>query len=117
MLLGKLFLEDFFLRRPLTESEAKDLKIKVQCPYLPSPERYQADLQDQGFKVQLFEDLTEDWTQFTAQRLAAFRANKARSVHVHGEATVAGLEDFYSTMASLFACGAVGGARILAIKQ
>ena len=58
--------------------------------------------------------MTTDWSQFTRERLAAYRADRARHVRVHGEATVTALDDFYAAVEHHFQSGNMGGVRVCA---
>lgn len=111
---GAMYIEDFTLRREPTPAERDALRVKVQCPYLPPPDVYEADIRRAGFSTVELEDVTGDWTAFTAGRAAQFRADRERLVRVHGDELVDGLEDFMTTMAHLYADGVLGGARIVA---
>jgi len=57
------------------------------------------------------------WTDFTGQRAAAFRRDRARHISVHGKEISDGLDDFYSTVAGLFETGVLGGLRIEALSR
>jgi hypothetical protein len=59
-------------------------------------------------------DLTPDWAPFAAERLAAWRANRASYAAVHGDGAWAAQELFYATIARLYAGGGLGGARLVA---
>lgn len=111
---GEMFIEDFVLKKQGTDRHLSDLRNKLQCPYLPDAATYEAELKRAGFVIQQFSDMTEPWREFTAKRLHAFRGQRERNVAVHGETITSGLDDFYSTVAALFANGIVGGARIRA---
>jgi cyclopropane fatty-acyl-phospholipid synthase-like methyltransferase len=111
---GALYIEDYALGRALTKTESEDLAVKVQCPFLNSAQDYQSDLHRAGFADVSVIDVTADWTAFTSQRLQAFRAARERNVALHGKALVAGLDDFYGTVARLFADGAIAGVKIIA---
>ncbi|MGZ4674052.1 MAG: SAM-dependent methyltransferase [Ilumatobacteraceae bacterium] len=111
---GGMYIEDFAKRREPTADEAAALEVKVQCPVLPSPEEYDAQLRAAGFVDIHIEDVTSQWGHFTAMRLAEFRASRARNVSVHGTEIVDGLDDFYATMARLFDTGVIAGLKILA---
>ena len=97
-----------------TAAEAAALEVKVQCPSLPSAAQYEAQLRTAGFVDIQVEDVTEQWTGFTAGRLEEFRAGRERNVAVHGLDIVDGLDDFYSTVAGLFATGVITGLKIVA---
>jgi cyclopropane fatty-acyl-phospholipid synthase-like methyltransferase len=111
---GAMYIEDYAARREPTTDEANLLAIKVQCPSLPSTVDYEAQLRAAGFGDIHIEDVTSQWTAFTASRLEEFRALRARNVSVHGLDIVEGLDDFYSTVAGLFDTGVIAGLKILA---
>lgn len=111
---GGMYLEDFTLRAEPNAAQREALRVKVQCPYVPPPDRYRRDILDAGFAEVDLEDVTASWADFTADRAAAFRADRERRVRVHGEELADGLEDFFATMAGLYADGVLGGARITA---
>ena len=46
--------------------------------------------------------MSDDWTAFTRRRLAAYRAQKARHIDVHGEAVFTAMEHFYDVMVRYF---------------
>jgi cyclopropane fatty-acyl-phospholipid synthase-like methyltransferase len=111
---GKLYVEDFAQRRKARASEAEALAAKVQCPYLPTVEEYRQHFLGAGFQHIEIADVTGDWTSFTAERLAAYRSARPRNIAIHGAEVVEGLEDFYATVAGLFADGAISGVKITA---
>jgi cyclopropane fatty-acyl-phospholipid synthase-like methyltransferase len=111
---GVMYIEDYGRPRELFSDEMEALKVKAQCPALPRPQEYEELLLESGFGSVEMEDVTEDWRDFTASRLAMFRAARARNVGVHGAETVDGLDDFYSTVANLFQAGAIAGLKIVA---
>jgi cyclopropane fatty-acyl-phospholipid synthase-like methyltransferase len=114
---GRIFIEDFVLRRKPSPSQLDELQMKVACPDLRSLPAYTAEIQRAGFFVNAFTDMSARWTDFTRQRAAAFRDDRRRHVSVHGEEITNGLDDFYSTVAGLFAAGVVGGVRIDALSR
>jgi len=111
---GGMYIEDYAERRAPTSAEAAALEVKVQCPMLPSPEDYDAQLRDAGFVDIRVEDVTSPWTAYTASRLEEFRAARDRNIAVHGLDVVDGLDDFYATVAGLFETGVIAGLKILA---
>lgn len=109
-----MYIEDFAKVREPTADEAAMLRIKVQCPGLPTPSEYAAQLGDAGFADIRIVDVTPQWREFTTARLEQFRAARARNVAVHGAEIVDGLDDFYATIVDLFDGGAVGGVTVVA---
>jgi cyclopropane fatty-acyl-phospholipid synthase-like methyltransferase len=109
---GRIYLEDFTKLREPAPTQWEALRVKVQCPYLPSPDEYVEQLVQAGFVDVHLRDVSAAWTLFTDERLAAFRMARERNVRVHGAAVVDGLDDFYATVAGLYADGVLGGARV-----
>lgn len=109
---GHLYIEDFALGRAPSAAEADALRDRVQCSYLPTVAVYVDQLVEAGFTDIQVEDMSGSWRDFTDERLAAFRAARDRHVALHGTEIVDGLEDFYATVAGLFAVGVLDGARI-----
>lgn len=110
-------IEDFVLQRIPSPSQLDELQVRVACPDLRSLPAYTADLERAGFVVNAVTDMSARWTDFTRQRAAAFRDDRLRHVSVHGEEITNGLDDFYSTVAGLFAAGVVGGVTIDAVSR
>ncbi len=111
---GAVYIEDFTLRSEPSPVHREALQTRIQCPYVPDPATYRGHLLAAGFVDVELHDVTDSWTAFTAERLAAFQARRGHLNAVHGEDLTAGLEDFYATMAGLYADGILGGARIVA---
>lgn len=113
---GRMFIEDFVLRAPPSPAQLADLQQKVACPDLRDVPTYTGELVRSGFIVDGITDMTARWTEFTAQRAAAFQANRDRHAALHGQEIADGLDDFYATVAGLFAAGVIGGVRIEAVR-
>jgi len=111
---GRIFTEDFTKRREPTAEDWAALEEKVLCPYLPSAEEYAAQLEAAGFADLALEDMSRSWTEFTAERHAAFAAARPRHQEIHGPEITAGLADFYGTVAGLYGRGVLGGLRFVA---
>jgi cyclopropane fatty-acyl-phospholipid synthase-like methyltransferase len=111
---GAMYIEDFGKSRPVSADEAKALSVKVQCAGLPGKAEYESHLAAAGFGDVSISDVTASWKDFTASRLAMFRAARARGIEVHGREIVDDLDDFYGTVAQLFQDGAIAGLKIVA---
>ena len=109
---GGMFIEDFILQQLPSPTELAELQHKVASPNLQDWSTYKSELERAGFTLTTVTDMTARWTDFTARRAAAFRADRPRHIALHGQAITDGLDDFYSTVARLFAAGVVGGVRI-----
>ena len=114
---GAMYLEDLYTRGAYTPEEQEDLEIKLYGRYLPSRERYESEVRAAGFAEVHIDDMSNDWAEFTHERIKAFRRDRARHVSVHGEAIVDGLDGFYAAVERLFASGHMGGLRMICRKS
>jgi len=108
---GRIWVEDFFARRALSEEESGLLANEVFCQRLDSLDDYRASIEEARFQDIDFRDMTESWGEFVGSRLEAFREDRSRFAGIHGEAAFLALEAFYSVMDRLFSSGALGGLR------
>lgn len=113
---ARIFIEDYYERAPMTEQEKADLAHDVSCPYLPDLETYVSQVANAGFIDIDVTDMTHDWTDFVAERLGAFRSARTELTDRYNPATVASLDRFYATVASLFDGGNLGGIRLTATR-
>jgi len=60
------------------------------------------------------EDLTDEWREYTKQRVESFEKKRDSFVRLHGEDTYQRLLYFYTKVRDLFAGGNLGGVRIVA---
>lgn len=111
---GRLFIDDYIQLAPFSPGEAAELAEKVYCPYVPTHDRYVADLEEAGFVEIVTKDKTDDWTDFVNSRFERFRSNRAELIERYGLTTVDNLDDFYATVAGLFNNGNLGGLRLTA---
>ena len=111
---GLLFAEDLYAIEPVPAAERADFDARLFPNSLVPHDEYLAGLDAAGFEVLDVEDMTEDWTAFTAERVAAFRTDRVAFEARHDPATFAALDRFYDGMASDFARRLVGGLRVLA---
>jgi cyclopropane fatty-acyl-phospholipid synthase-like methyltransferase len=111
---GGLYAEDFYLRDSLTGHERRLLNDEVFCTHLVDRGRYVDELDAAGFEDIEFEDRTETWRDFVADREHRFLDDRETFVAEHDRATFDGLASFYATMRSLFDGGRLGGVRVSA---
>ncbi len=111
---GAMFVDDYYQKQPLTETEQAELAQKVYCPYLPDRETYAADVEGAGFVGLEIIDKTADWASFVVDRLAKFKLATPGRIDRYGADTVRSLDDFYSSVAQLFTNGGLGGLRLVA---
>ena len=83
---GVFFAADFFQLGKLTSGEWDTLKNEVSCSTLVgSVSEYKAELEAAGFKIREATDVTADWREFTAARVAAMEADRARLEPILGK--------------------------------
>jgi cyclopropane fatty-acyl-phospholipid synthase-like methyltransferase len=111
---GGCYIEDLCRRGPLSPRDQEDLRTVVHASTLTSLDAYAEELRAAGFAEVAATDLTPDWAPFAAERLAAWRGNRAAYAAVHGDGAWAAQELFYATIARLYAGGGLGGVRLVA---
>ncbi len=113
---GYFFTEDLYARKEFTDSERSELATELFANCLPDYDTYLQDLKTAGFELVSCEEMSDDWAVFTRERLAAYRAQKARHIDVHGETVFTAMEHFYDVVVRHFSGGKLGGIRIVARK-
>ena len=111
---GSFFAEDLYLIQSPPEDEKEDFRRHLFPNSLVSLDEYKKTLAAAGFAVEDLTDMTGDWAEFTAERLAAFRENRENYKAVHGPGGYEVIHMFYDKMAGYFARGLVGGVRFKA---
>lgn len=118
---GKLYIEDYFFRgsESLTDREVMLLRDEVSVPdaQLPTREEYISQVESVGFCDVTFQDVSDEWTDFTAGRLVLWDTNRTRHERVHNELTWTSLRVFYAAVVELFQGGKLGGVRLLLTKR
>ena len=110
---GGCYIEDLCSRAPFAPDDWEDARHVVYANTLSSIDDYVRDLRDAGFTSVTATDLTPDWAPFAAERLAAWRQNRAAYAGVHGEGAWQAQELFYSLIARLYETGSLGGVRLV----
>jgi cyclopropane fatty-acyl-phospholipid synthase-like methyltransferase len=114
---GKLFVEDLYMIKDPDGDEFEDFKQHLFPNSLVDEKGYFSSLEMAGFDVSMADDMTDDWTGFTSDRLKSFRDSREQYVSIHGVEGYEVIETFYSKMASYFSRGLVGGLRIAANRR
>ncbi|CAF1404384.1 unnamed protein product [Adineta ricciae] len=114
---GYFFCEDFIRIGHLTNEESQILEHDVFCKYLPTIDEYQQHLIQSGFQIIQIVDLSEDWRNFTKERLDSFEQNQNKLIEIHGEEIYQRLKYFFQSIVKVFSGKNVGGIRIIAQKQ
>ena len=114
---GRLYIEDLCTRAPFAPEDQADVEQTLFGATMTSADEYVDDVRAAGFAMVEATDMRDEWTAFCAARADAWRANAARHRRVHGEAIVATLDRFFTTVQRLFENGSLGGLRIVAQKS
>ena len=114
---GQFFTEDLYMREAFNKDEQENLAQELYAVTLPDWQVYQSGLEACGFEIIHCQDMSEDWAEFTHQRLQDYNDERERHVRVHGEATVDALKVFYSSVDRHFQSGKLGGIRLCAKKR
>jgi sarcosine/dimethylglycine N-methyltransferase len=114
---GRCYIEDLACRAPFAPGDLEDLHRFVHGVSVTDIERYADDLRGAGLVDVVATDLTDDWAPYAADRLQAWRANRADYAAVHGEGAWAAQELFYVTIDRLYRSGSLGGVRLTARRR
>lgn len=114
---GIFYAEDLYALEPVPRHERTAFDARLFPNSLVAIDEYLATLDAADLDVVTAHDMTADWTTFTADRLASFRADRTDYERRHDPTTFAALERFYDGMAADFACGFVGGLQVMARKR
>jgi len=113
---GFFFTEDMYCRQQMTDAEAEELEKGMYTGYMPDLDTYKSDFQRAGFEILRCDEMSDNWTAFTTDRLNDYRCSRERHVRVHDESTFLAMEDFYELVNRHFRSGKLGGVRLLARK-
>ena len=111
---GQVYIEDLAERAPFSDADRRDLREIVHGVSVTTLEAYAADLRAAGFVAVVATDLTPDWKPFAAERLAAWRADRAAIAARQGEGAWAAQELFYTVIDRLYRSGSLAGVRLTA---
>ena len=113
---GLFFTEDMYCRQRMSDVESKELEKGMYAGYMPDLDTYTEDFQRAGFEILRCDEMSDNWTAFTTDRLDDYRRNRERHIRVHDESTFVAMEDFYELVNHHFRSGKLGGVRLLARK-
>lgn len=113
---GVYYAEDFIKRSVFTTQEMLTLQTEVACPYVPDMITYKGQLVRAGFDIIRVDDLSASWQEHTQARVQQFKDQAQTLMATHRKDTYDRLLSFYSTVATLFQGGNLGGARFLVRK-
>ncbi|OLN94127.1 Demethylrebeccamycin-D-glucose O-methyltransferase 2 [Colletotrichum chlorophyti] len=105
---GRMYIEDFFARTALDEKTRGILCNSISCPGLPDKSKYLAELEEAGFQVTCWVDMSKIWTEYVRRRAVDFRSEPSVDTN---------LTNFYDAVDEVFSGGQVGGVRITCQKK
>ena len=111
---GRTYIEDLCRHQPFAAGDLDEVRTVVYGQTVTSIADYEGDLGAAGFLDIVATDLTPDWAPFAKQRLAAWQADRANYVGVHGEGAWAAQDLFYRVIDALYRKGSLGGVRLTA---
>ncbi|HEX9184121.1 MAG TPA: methyltransferase domain-containing protein [Burkholderiales bacterium] len=111
---GTIAFTDIVLRAQLTRGEEERLAAGMHVPNVASADRYEELLEENGCRVELRDDLSEEWQRILVDRLAMYRSLRDTTVAQFGEARFLEYDRAYSHFVGLFIDGKLGGVRIVA---
>jgi len=111
---GTIAFTDIVRRVQLTPGEEERLAAEMHAPAIATVERYEELLGNNGCRVELRDDLSEEWKRVLVDRLAMYRSLRDTTIAKFGEARFLEYDRAYSHFVSLFVAGKLGGERIIA---
>ena len=114
---GRFYTEDLTARGDIDEAQRALLQRDLYAITLRHINEYRQDLEDAGFEVEICKPMSADWAEFVRVRLAAYRADRARHLRVHGADAVNAMTVFYTAVNRHFQSGKLGGLRLCARKR
>ena len=114
---GFFYAEDLISREPLNDDELLELSKEIYANHLSNYQDYKLGLKEVGLKLISCQDMSQQWTKFTRDRILTYKKNQNRNLRVHGQEVVNSLCSFYSIIDRYFSIGKIGGIRIIACKN
>ncbi len=113
---GVIAFTDILKRPTLSEHEMARLSEEMTFPTLETLDGYAAQLERNGCKVQVRDDLSEDWARILVQRLAMYRSLGKETAAKFGTTQSQHWDRIYSFFVGLYGEGKLGGGRFVARK-
>ncbi len=114
---GTIAFTDIVLRDQLTRGEEDRLATEMHAPGVASADQYEKLLTTNGCRVELRDDLSEDWKRILVDRLAMYRSLRDTTIAKFGEARFLEYDRAYSHFVGLFVAGKLGGVRMIARSE
>ena len=111
---GTIAFTDIVVRATLTRGEEERLASEMHAPSIASVDRYERLLANSRWRVELRDDLSEEWKRILVDRLAMYRSLCDTTIAKFGEKRFLEYDRAYSHFVGLFVDGKLGGVRIIA---
>jgi sarcosine/dimethylglycine N-methyltransferase len=111
---GTIAFTDIVLKAQLTRGEEDQLTAEMHSPQVASADRYEKLLANNGYRVKVRDDLSEDWKRILVDRLAMYRSLRDTTIAKFGEARFLEYDRAYNHFVGLFVADKLGGVRIVA---
>ena len=114
---GYFYAEDLIGKQTFSNDELSALSTELYANYLPNFKTYEFELKKNGFKIIYYEDMTDEWANFTKRRKESYLKQRDRHIRVHGIDVFNSLNSFYTFIDKYFSNGKLGGIRVIAKKN
>ena len=114
---GYLYSEDFYLKKNLNNTEEENLARLFHANHLVSYECYLRELVNNNFKVLEIQDMSENWTFFTKNRLNNFKKNYNKHLKINDKITADNVLSFYTLAYKLLSNNIIGGIKYIIKKN
>jgi ubiquinone/menaquinone biosynthesis C-methylase UbiE len=111
---GTIAFTDIVLKARLTRGEEHRLAAEMHATGIAAAGQYEELLTTNGCRVELRDDLSEDWKRILVERLAMYRSLRDTTIAKFGEARFLEYDRAYGHFVGLFVAGKLGGVRIVA---
>ncbi len=113
---GFFYTEDFFLIDKLSQKEKNNLGKFFHSNYLVEYDKYLRDLESAGFSIISHKDMSENWINFTRERLLSYKKNYEKNISLYGIRTTKNVLNFYQFAYDLLESKKIGGISFNSIK-
>ncbi len=113
---GIFYAEDLFSRKPFNKKELAEILKNIYGNYLPDIQTYKSEIENVGFNLVSYQDMSDEWSEFTRKRYLSYNKQKDRHLRVHGKDVYNSINSFYAFIDRYFSNGKLGGIRVIAKK-
>ena len=113
---GRVFIEDLTVCDRNANVNWDLLKKDLFANSLICLDDYKSYFENVGFKIDVCEDMTINWTEFTRNRYSSFLERKNDFIDIHGSELFDQMDYFYMKIVEYFNMKAIGGLRLICSK-